>query len=96
MVTGYRGIRPNNNNNNSNHTALAEQLQPSELHKLRQLGLYTNTDTPDTAHQLHAEAVASEITYIMTNTQPRCLRGGESDRVPSTFKEGMGCPRAAR
>ena len=51
-ATRYRGVRPNNNNNdnNNNHAALAELFQPSTLHKLRQLGLYTNTDTPDTAH----------------------------------------------
>ena len=48
-VTRYRGVRPNNNNNNK-HAALAERFQPSTLHKLQQLGLYNNTDTPDTAH----------------------------------------------
>ena len=59
-ATRYKGVRPNNNNNdnnninNNNHAALAELFQPSTLHKLRQLGLYTNTDTPDTAHQLDA------------------------------------------
>ena len=42
-VTRYRGIRPSHNN----HAALAECFQPSTLHKLRQLGLYTNTDRPD-------------------------------------------------
>ena len=53
-VTRYRGVRPkkNNNNddsniNNNNHAALVECSQPSTLHKLRQPGLYTNTDTPD-------------------------------------------------
>ena len=53
-VTRYRGVRPNksnnsdgNNINNNNHAALAECLQPSTPHKLRQPGLYTNTDTPD-------------------------------------------------
>ena len=38
-------VRPNNN-----HAALVERFQPSALHERRQLGLYTNTDTPDTAH----------------------------------------------
>ena len=42
-VTRYRGVCPNNNN----HAALAECFQPITLHKLRQLGLSTNTDTPD-------------------------------------------------
>ena len=42
-VTCYRGVRPNNNN----HAALAECFQPRTLHKLRQLGLSTNTDTLD-------------------------------------------------
>ena len=53
-VTRYRGIRPNKNNtlddnniNNKNLAALAECFQRITLHKLRQLGIYTNTDTPD-------------------------------------------------
>ena len=48
-VTRYRGVSPNKNNNNddNNHAALAECFQSSTLHKLRQLGLYTNTDTPN-------------------------------------------------
>ena len=105
-ATRYIGVRPNTNNNikhninhninNNNRATLAELFQPSTLHKLRQLGLYTNTDTPDTAHQLDAEAVAAEVAYTKTNTQPSCSGGGESDRVPSTFKEAMGLPQAAR
>ena len=56
VVTRYRRVHPNKNNNNdgnninnnnNNHAALAECFQPSMLHKLRQPGLYTNTDTPD-------------------------------------------------
>ena len=53
-VTCYRGVRPNKNNNgddnninNNNHVALAECFQPGTLHKLQQLGLSTNTDTPN-------------------------------------------------
>ena len=53
-VTRYRGVCPNKNNNNddidinnNNHATLAECFQPNTLHKLRQPGLYTNTDTPD-------------------------------------------------
>ena len=42
-VTRYRGVRLNNNN----YAALAECFQPSTLHKLRQLDISTNTDTPD-------------------------------------------------
>ena len=39
-------VTPDDSNTyNNNHTALAERFQPSKLHKLRQLGLYTNTDT---------------------------------------------------
>ena len=101
-ATRYRGVRPNINNNdnnninNNNHAALAELFQPSTLHKLRQLGLYTNTDTPDTAHHLDAEAVAAEVAYTITNTRLCCSGGRESDRVPSTFKEAMGLPQAAR
>ena len=66
-----------------------ERFQPSTLHKLRQLGRYTNMDTPDTAHQLGADAVAAEVTYARTNTQPSCSGGGESDRVSNTFKEAV-------
>ena len=101
-ATHYRGVRPNNNNNenkninNNNHATLAELFQPSTLHKLRQLGLYTSTDRPDTAHQLDAEAVTAGVAYTMTNMQPSCSGGGESDRVPSTFKEAMGLPQVAR
>ena len=98
-VTRYRGVRQNKKNdddiNNNNHAALVELFQPSTLHKLRQLGLYTNTEA-DTAHQLDAEAVTAEVAYTMTNTQPSCSGGGESDRVPNTFKEAMGLPEAAR
>ena len=53
-VTRYRGVRPNknnnnvdNNSNNKNHATLAECFQSGTLHKLRQPGLYTNTDMPD-------------------------------------------------
>ena len=51
-VTRYRGVRPNNNSNDdnnikNNHATLAERFQPSRLHKLRQLGLYTNAVAPD-------------------------------------------------
>ena len=83
------GVRPNNNNNNNNNNnqaALTELFQPSTLHALRQLGLYTNTDTQDIEHQLDAEAVAAEVAYTMTNTQPSCLGEGESDRIPNTAR----------
>ena len=53
-VTRFKGEPPNKNNSdddgnikNNNHAALAERFQPSTLYKLRQLGLSTNTDTPD-------------------------------------------------
>ena len=83
-------VTPDDSNiNNNNHAALAERFEPSMLHKLRQLGRYTNTDTPDTAHQLDAEAVPAEVAYTRTKTQPSCSGGGESDRVPNIFKEGM-------
>ena len=53
-------------------------------------------DTPDTTHQLDADAVAAEVTYTRTNTQPSCSGGGESDCVQNTFKEAMGLSQAAR
>ena len=95
MVTRYRGVRPNNNNNN-NHATLEERFQSSTLHKLRQLGLYTNTGTPDTAHQLHAEVVVAGVAYTMTSTEPSCSGEGESDSLPNTVEEAMGLPQDAR
>ena len=87
---------PDDNNINNNHAALTERFRPSTLHKLRQPGRYTNADMPDTAHQLDVEAVPAEVASIRTNTQPSFSGGGESDRVPNTFKEAMGLPQAAR
>ena len=78
-----------NDINNNNHAALAERFQPSTLHKVRQLGRHTNTNMPDSEHQLDAEAVLAEVTHTRTNTQPSRSGGGESDRVPSIFKDGM-------
>ena len=69
--------------NNNNNAALTERFQPTTLHKLRQLGRDTNTDTPDTAHQLDAEAVPAEVAYTRTNTQPSCS-GGENWTVSLT------------
>ena len=92
-VTHYRGVHLNIKNNN--HAALAERFQPSTLHKLRRLDIYINTDTPDTAHQLDAEAVPAEVAYTRTNTQLSCSGGGESDRVPNNSKEAVGLPQAA-
>ena len=62
-VTRCRGVRLNNNNSKNNHVTLAEHFQPSTLHELRQLGLYTNTDTPDVANRLDGEAVAADVAY---------------------------------
>ena len=100
-VNCFKGVRPNDNNNddnnisNNSHAALVERFQLSTRHKLRQLGLYTNTDTPDTAHQLHVEAVGAEVTYTMTETQPSYSGGGKSNRVSNTFKKAMGLPQGA-
>ena len=65
----------------NNHADLAERFQPSTLPKLQQLGRCTNTDTPDTAYQLDAEAVPAEVAYTRSNTQPNCSGVGESDCV---------------
>ena len=92
-VTRYRGVHLNINNNN--HAALAERFQPSSLHKLRRLNIYTNTDTSNTAHQLDAETVPVEVAYTRATTQQSCSGGEESDRNPNTFKEAVGLPQAA-
>ena len=95
--TRYRGVCLNyNNNNNNSHASLAECFQPSSLHRLRQLRPYTNTDTLDTAHQLDAEVFGAEVAYTRTNTQSSCSGGGDSVRVPNTFKEAMCLSQAAR
>ena len=91
-VNRYRGVRPNNNNNLA---ALVERFQPSTLHNLRQLSLYANTDTPNTAHQLDT-VIAAEVVYTITTTQPSGSRGVELDCVPNTFTEAMGLPQTAR
>ena len=39
--------KDDNNLNNNNYASLAERVQPRTLHKLRQLGRYTNTGTLD-------------------------------------------------
>ena len=95
-VTRYREVRPNNNNKNNNHASLAELFQPITLLKLRQLGIYNNTDTSDTAHQLDTDTVTVEVAYTMTNTQPSYSEEGELDHTPNTFKGVMGFPREAR
>ena len=98
VVTRYRGVRPNNNNNNinNNHMTLAKRFQFSTLRKLRQLGLYTNTDTLSTTHQFIVEAVDAEVVCTMTKTQPSCSGRRESDRTSNTFKEAMDLPQGAR
>ena len=78
------------------NVALGALFQPSTLHELRQLGLFTKMDTPDTAHQLNAEVVVAVVAYTMTNTQPSCSGGGESDRILNILKEAMDLPQAAR
>ena len=53
VVTCYRGVHPNKNNNNDDNnstmttTRLWRNISSRVLHKLRQLGISTNTDTPD-------------------------------------------------
>ena len=42
------------------------------MHKLRLLGLYTNTDMLDTANQRDVEDVTAEVAYTMNNTQLSC------------------------
>ena len=79
-----------------NHAALAERFQPSTLHKLRQLGPYTNADTPDTAYQLDAEAVGAEVAYTKIGTQSGYSGGREPDRISNAFKKAMGLPQTGR
>ena len=91
-VPREKGVRSSNNNS---QVALGALFQPSTLHELWQLGLCTKMDTPDTAHQLDGEVVVADVAYTMTNTQPSCSGGGESDRIQNTFKEAMDLPQAA-
>ena len=96
LVNNHNTNNNNHNTNNNNHAVLVERFQPSTLQKLRQQGLYINTDTPDSVHQLDAQVAAAEVTFTMTNTQPSCSRGGETDRISNTFKEAVRLTQAAR
>ena len=51
-------------------------------------------DAPDTVHQLDAEVVVARVAYTITNTQPSCSGGGESDRILNILKEAMDLPQA--
>ena len=62
-VAHCRGVRPNINNNN--HTTLVERFQPCTLHKLRQLGLYTPTQSRRTT------ATSSKTTRFWRNVSSR-------------------------
>ena len=85
-IARYRAIRPNS----SNHVTLTDLFQPSSLHELRQLDLYTNTDTLNTAHQLDADVVATEVAYTMTDTQPSCSGGRGIGSDPEHLQGGHG------
>ena len=43
-----------------------------------------------------SRVVVAEVAYTMTNTQPSCSGGGESDGILNTFKEAMDLIQAAR
>ena len=81
---------------------MPQQQQRQQLHgseyaaQVATTRSYTNTNAPDIEHQLDAEAVAAEVTYTITNTQPSCSGGGEGGCIPNTFKEATGFPQAAR
>ena len=75
-VTLYRGVRSNNNDddndniNSNNLAAVTERFQPSTLHKLRKLDLYTNTNTPD----LGISLVPRGFLLESSTRGPRCSR----------------------
>ena len=74
-VTRYWGVRHNNN-----HAALAERFRSS-----------TNTDTPDTAHQLNTEVIAAEVVCTMS-THSRAVREGRIRPCPEHLQGGHGPP----
>ncbi|CAN0341510.1 unnamed protein product [Ascophyllum nodosum] len=39
--------------------------------------------------------LSAEYAYAATNLQESCLRGGEKERIPNTFKEAISLPKAA-
>ena len=96
VVTRYTGVRPNNNSNNENHAALVERFQPSTLHELRQLGIYPNTVTPDTAHQLDAEAVAAEVVYAHDQHAAELFGRGGIGPYPKHLRGGHAPPGGAK
>ena len=75
--------------------AIAKLFGSDTLSHLCKLGPFS-TEALDIAHQMYYRGTLSaEYAHAATNLQESCLRGGEKERIPNTFKEAMSLPKAA-
>ena len=75
--------------------AIAKLFGSDTLSHLCKLGPFS-TEALDIAHQMYYRGTLSAgYAYAATNLQESCLRGGEKERIPNTFKEAMSLPKAA-
>ena len=85
----------NQRNSNNTFVAIAKLFGSDTLSHLCKLGPFS-TEALDIAHQMYYRGTLSaEYAYAATNLQESCLRGGEKERIPNTFKEAMSLPKAA-
>ena len=85
----------NQRNGNNTFVAIAKLFGSDTLSHLCKLGPFS-TEALDIAHQMYYRGTLSaEYAYAATNLQESCLRGGEKERIPNTFKEAMSLPKAA-
>ena len=85
----------NQRNSNNTFEAIAKLFGSDTLSHLCKLGPFS-TEALDIAHQMYYRGTLSaEYAYAATNLQESCLRGGEKERIPNTFKKAMSLPKAA-
>ena len=86
----------NQRNSNNTFVAIAKLFGSDTLSHLCKLGPFS-TEALDIAHQMYYRGTLSaEYAYAATNLQESCLRGGEKERIPNTFKEAMSLPKAGK
>ena len=86
-----------NQGNSSNTSAvIAELFRTDILTHLHELKLFS-TEGHDILYPMGYRDMLSAIytTYATTNLQESCLRGGEKERIPNTFKEVMSLAKVA-
>ena len=80
----------------SGNASLAALFEQRTLHILRSLALYTNAETQDIAHHLENMSLFAGYAYVSTDSAGNHSRGGTKLKAPSTFKDAMSPPQAAR